>query len=467
MTRLVTSRMNDQIAHPASFRDPSGFVFKEGNGIFRRINPIYFANYSKLMNSGLYSELIAQNLLIPHAQTSKDDEKIIIQPDKIPFILYPYEWSFLQLKDAALLTLSIQRIALEKDMVLKDATAFNIAFHEGRPIFIDTLSFEKYIDGTPWHAYGQFCSFFLAPLVMCTYVGLEAPTLLATYIDGLPLELVSNSLPLRSRLKPLTLLHIHGLAKYQRRYRRSFASSSESGVSKAKLLAIIDGLYEGIRALSPKIATGWADYYSRTNYQEPAFEDKKGIVCDLINESRASTIWDAGGNDGTFAREALERTKVQFAYVSDVDGGAVNSNYAIVRERRETTLLPFVADFANPSPGIGFNNEERESLTSRLKGAHIDLILALALIHHITLTNNISFEMSASYFAQISNKLIIEFPDVDDSWVNKLLSGKRTFKEHFAFYGIDNFENAYSRHFTLKSKRQIKGTKRTIFFWEK
>lgn len=459
--------MNKKTVHAGSFRDPSGFVFKKGKDIFRQINPIYFDNYKKLIGSGLYENLVEKALLVPHNEISRDNDKIIIQPEKINFIVYPYEWSFLQLKDAALLTLKIQREALKKGMTLKDATAFNVTFNKGRPVFIDTLSFERYIEGKPWKAYGQFCSFFVAPLVMCKYVGPDSTTLLARYIDGLPLDFVCAALPLRSRLKPLALFHIHMLAKYQKKYLGRFAASREAGVSKAKLLAILDGLYEGIRTLSPNLTTEWEDYYSITNYDESSFQEKKRLVYDLIEDSGATTIWDVGGNDGTFSRGALENTRVNFAYVSDVDGNAVNSNYAMIREHGEKNLLPFVADFANPSPGIGFDNRERESLTSRLKNADIDLILALAFIHHITLTNNISFDMSAAYFANISRKLIIEFPDVDDSWVDKLLSSKREFRGHFSFYGIENFEKEYSKYFTLKCKRPIKGTRRTIFFWER
>ena len=459
--------MKNKTAHAASFRDPSGFVFKKGEDIFRQINPIYFDNYRKLMESGLYENLVEKALLVPHNEISKDNEKIIIQPEQLRFIIYPYEWSFLQLKDAALLTLTIQREALKKGMTLKDATAFNVTFDKGRPVFIDTLSFESYTEGKPWTAYGQFCSFFVAPLVMCKYVSLDSPRLLARYIDGLPLDFVAAALPLRSRLKPLALFHIHLLAKYQKKYVGSFAASREAGVSKAKLLAILGGLYEGIRTLSPTLTTEWGEYYSVTNYDESSFQEKKRLVYDLIEEAGATTIWDVGGNDGTFSRGALENTGLRFAYVSDVDGNAVNSNYATIREQGEKNVLPFVADFANPSPGIGFDNRERESLTSRLKNAEIDLILALAFIHHITLTHNISFGMSAAYFAKISRKLIIEFPDVGDSWVDKLLSAKRGFRDHFSFYGIENFEKEYAKHFTLKCKRPIKDTKRTIFFWER
>ena len=158
--------MTNTERHPASFRDPSGFVFKKNNEIFRKINPIYFRQYDRFMKSGLYEELSHKKLIIDHNEDYRNDKEIIIKPRHIDFISYPCEWSFEQLRDAALLTLNIQKIALKYDFLLKDATAYNVTFHNGRPCFIDTLSFDFYKNGAPWNAYGQFISHFLSPLLL-------------------------------------------------------------------------------------------------------------------------------------------------------------------------------------------------------------------------------------------------------------------------------------------------------------
>ena len=119
-------------------------------------------------------QLITREWLVPHTEITEyhqdlPPDKIIIKPERIPFISYPYEWSFSQLKDAARLTLQIQKFALEKGLSLKDCSAYNIQFFRGRPILIDTLSFERYREGEPWAAYRQFCQHFLAPLALISY----------------------------------------------------------------------------------------------------------------------------------------------------------------------------------------------------------------------------------------------------------------------------------------------------------
>ncbi|MBT8256553.1 MAG: class I SAM-dependent methyltransferase, partial [Bacteroidia bacterium] len=152
--------------HQASFRDPSGYMFHDGNTLRRVIQPIYFPQYNKLKASGFYDTLIKKGLLIGHEETSASEEKIIITPEHIPFITNPYEWSFEQFKHAALLTLQIQKYALSKGFILKDASAYNVTFHRGKPIFIDTLSFDFYEENTPWRAYKQFITHFFGPLVL-------------------------------------------------------------------------------------------------------------------------------------------------------------------------------------------------------------------------------------------------------------------------------------------------------------
>jgi hypothetical protein len=142
----------------ASFRDPSGFLFQRDGHLYRQVNQVCQADYDRLISSSLYQKLVKQRLLIPHAEmtvapAAPEISYKVIQPERIPFISYPYEWSFSQLKDAALLTLKIHRVALQAGMVLKDASAYNIQFMHGAPILIDTLSFAAYHPGDPWVAY--------------------------------------------------------------------------------------------------------------------------------------------------------------------------------------------------------------------------------------------------------------------------------------------------------------------------
>ena len=159
---------------PSSFRDPSGFLFYRDDVLYRQINQSYKDDYDHLMTSGLYEELVNSKLLIPHQPSDdttfySDDAYKIIRPEPIPFLSYPYEWSFSQLKQAALTTLEIQKIAMDFGMTLKDCSAYNIQFNDCKPVLIDTLSFERYYVGNIWKAYQQF----LLPL-SCTS-GIDGP----------------------------------------------------------------------------------------------------------------------------------------------------------------------------------------------------------------------------------------------------------------------------------------------------
>ena len=212
---------------PSSFRDPSGFIFTHNNILYRQVNQCYAADFDQLTDSGLYDALVKSEYLIPHEVLTDDDASAlssatgvyrIIKPQPILTISYPYEWCFSQLKDAALLTLKIQLIAMRFGMTLKDASAYNIQFYHGKPVFIDTLSFEKYEEGKPWVSYKQFCQHFLAPLALMSRTDVRLSQLMRNYIDGIPLDLASRLLSKRSYLNFSLLSHIHLHAKTQQKF---------------------------------------------------------------------------------------------------------------------------------------------------------------------------------------------------------------------------------------------------------
>ena len=197
-----------------SFRDNSGHIFRKNNIVFRQVNGTYKSHYDFLISSGLYQRLTSESLLVAHQEqlignfdVDKNVYKIL-KPDHINFISHPYSWSFSMLKDAALLTLKVQKIAIEHGMILKDATAFNVQFIGSKPIFIDTLSFEIYDSSSPWNAYRQFCQHFLAPLALMAYTDISLNKFLINYIDGIPLELTVKLLPFRSRLNISLNIHL-------------------------------------------------------------------------------------------------------------------------------------------------------------------------------------------------------------------------------------------------------------------
>lgn len=452
--------------HAASFRDPSGHMFYDGDTLRRVINPIYFPQYQKLKDSGFFQTLSDKALLIQHEETFVSEEKIVITPEVIPFITNPYEWSFEQYKHAALHTLMIQKYALSKGFILKDASAYNIAFHKGKPIFIDTLSFDFYEEGTPWRAYKQFITHFFGPLVLAKYHGAEIFKMMQTHIDGIPVKLIASMLPAKTKLSSTLYTNIHLLAKMERKHSDDYkAETKVAGLSKKAQGNILESLFEFIKKLDLNEVTEWGDYYTKTNYEAAAFNAKKELIQGWIADLNPKKLIDLGGNDGTFARTVID--KVPHVIVTDVDSAAIDQNYREGRKNSEENMVTFVSDVLQPAPGIGFNNTERASLIERLKQYNPDISMALALIHHITLSGNVPFDKSAAFFAAFSNYLIIEFPTRKDSWVESLLVRKREFMNHFDFYNESNFEEGYKEYFTLEKKEIVAGTHRVLYLYKK
>ena len=414
------------------------------------------------MNSHLYDSLIKDGLLIPHKETSDDDKKDpdiykILKPDLIPFISYPYEWCFSQLKEAALLTLKIQKIALECGMTLKDASAYNIQFRDYRPVLIDTLSFEKYHEGSPWIAYRQFCQHFLAPLSLMSYKDIRLNQLQRIYIDGIPLDLASKLLPWHTRFKFSLLTHIHLHSKTQD-YFKDKQPVKKGHVSKLSLLGLIDNLENAIKALKPKIQNpyGWSDYYDKSNYSDEAFNHKKEIVSLFLDQIKPKTVWDLGANTGIFSR--IASSKSIFTVSFDIDHEAVELNYLESLRKREANIIPLVLDLTNPSPGIGWQNKERLPITER--GPSADCVMALALIHHLAIANNLPLSMIANYLASLGKYLIIEFVPKEDSQVKRMLS---TREDIFPDYTLNEFENHFSNFFIIQGSTSVKDSGRSLY----
>lgn len=441
-----------------SFRDPSGFVFCDKERLLRQINPIYFDIYNALKDGGIFEKLWSSDLLIKHQEVSRSSDKIIIQPEIIPFVTYPYEWSFGQLKDAALLTLELQKTLLNHGFSLKDASAYNVQFVGYKPIFIDTLSIEPYKEG-PWIAFGQFCKHFLYPLMLMSKLDLRFNHLLKLWIDGIPPEVVNELLPCSKIFSLNYWFYVKFLCNAQKKAQHARKKISVS-LSKNQLLRVIDGLKYAIGRLHTKgKKTEWGDYYTFTNYSNDALEEKSKIVSNLIDKIHPHTVWDLGANNGRFSRLASEKGIYTLAF--DIDPIAVEKNYRTARQKKESCILPLLQDLANPSPGIGWSNEERVPIEQR---GTADACMALALVHHLAIGNNVPFPNIASYFSKLCRHLIIEFIPKEDSKVQELLLNRQDIFEHYTQF---HFEESFLHHFTLEERIPIKGSLRTLYWLKK
>ena len=449
----------------SSFRDKSGFLFYQNNILYRLIDISYKEHYDHLINSELYNKLSEKNLLIAHEEINDlkldHDYYKIIKPEKIPFISYPYEWSFSQLKDAALLTLRIQKGAMKYGMTLKDGSAYNIQFLNGKPILIDTLSFELYEDGQIWKPYKQFCQHFLAPLALMSKKDIRLNLLSKTFIDGIPLDLTAKLLPKTTFGNFGLMAHIHAHAKSQKHYEdKEDTTIKEQTISKRSFEGLIENLESSIKKMTwNEDKTEWGDYYSDTNYSEKSFEEKKKIISSAIETINPKIVWDLGANTGIFSRLASNQGINTISF--DIDPLAVERNYLESTKNNEQNILPLISDLTNPSSNIGWNNDERQSFLER---GPADLVFALALVHHLAISNNVPINKIAEFFSTISKSLIIEFIPKSDSQVKRLLS---TREDIFENYNEQNFEEEFSKFFKIISSKKLDDSQRTIYIMEK
>lgn len=462
MTTSLQPNNTEQLS--ASFRDPSGFLFSRNGILYRQINRAYEKEYVQLIDSGLYEKLIKAGLLIPHVEVDQAPAESeaafkIIQPERVPFISYPYEWSFGELKSAALTTLWIQKRALKVGMSLKDASAYNIQFVRGKATLIDTLSFEMYQEGEPWVAYRQFCQHFLAPLALMALKDVRLNQLLRVYIDGVPLDLASELLPGKTRLNIGLLTHIHLHAGAQKKYSDADVKLRGGMMSKQAMTGLIDSLETTIQKLdwTPR-GTEWENYYDITNYSDTAFEHKKQLVSAWTKRINPQLIWDLGANNGVFSRVAGEGGAYVIAF--DIDPAAVEQNYRQIKKEKTENILPLLLDLTNPSPAIGWANAERDSFGSR---GPADMVLALAVIHHLAISNNVPLPQLAEFFAQTGQWLVIEFVSKEDSQVQKLLSSR---KDIFPNYTRAGFEAAFEEKYVIHEAVEIREAERVLYLME-
>jgi hypothetical protein len=443
-----------------SFRDPSGFVFVRDGVLYRQVNECYRPHYDRLKESGLGADLTERGWLVRHDELPGDSAAPggykLLQPERIPFISYPYEWSFSQLRDAALLTLRIQQRAMKFGMSLKDASAYNVQFLRGAPVFIDTLSFEAGAEGKPWVAYRQFCQHFLAPLALMAYRDVRLNQLFRVFVHGVPLDLASSLLPRLTRLRPSLAMHVHLHARAQKRYSARPAAARGRRLSQTALQGVIESLANAVRRLHWKPeGTEWANYYEETNYSEPAIADKERLVGQMITRLRPRLLWDLGANVGRFSRLASRQGIETIAF--DIDPAAVERNYLDGRAKKDQHLLPLVADLTNPSTGLGWAGTERLSLEQR---GPADLVLALALVHHLAVGNNVPLANISEWLARIARGLVIEFVPKSDSQVQRMLASR---EDIFDEYSPAGFEAAFARHFIVEAKEPIAGTQRVLY----
>lgn len=427
-------------ADPGSFRDPGGRVFVDGDRVLRAIYPSSGREYEAFRNSGLLDNLVASGRLLeseeidPRSSSAGANAEFLLQHPRLPFVSYPYEWSFSLHKRAALLQLDLLLEALERGFTLSDATAYNIQFLGCEARFIDHLSFRRYRDGEIWAAHRQFCMQFLNPLVMWSRLGVAPNSWFRGSLEGIPPEDLSRLLRLRDRLSWTILAHVSAQGAAERRAKTGeYASAgANTKLPRDAFKAMLLGLRSFVS--NSKLPAGrsvWDAYPTHNSYRTDETEAKHRFVSRMVEATKPALLFDLGCNTGDYAATAL-RSGARYVVGFDFDFGALER--AVERASREKLpFLPLWLDATNPSPAQGWNEHERLGFGDRAKGG---AVLALAFIHHLAIAKNIPLDRAVDWIMSVAPVGVVEFPPKSDPMVQRLLARR---EDIFANYDEGNF----------------------------
>ena len=460
---------------PGSFRDRDSRVVLAGDAVYRLLSESGERDWSALKDSGLLEKLVAEGRVV---ETEEADLALVPQEvrdalpggaskllrhQRVPFVSYPYEWTFSMLQDAALLQLDLQLAAIDEGLTLKDATPYNVQFRGGMPTFIDLGSFEPLQPGEPWVGYRQFCMLYLYPLLFQAYKDIPFHPWLRGSIDGIPPATAASVFSLRDRFRRGVFMHAVMHARLERRSQAREGGDVKQELKKANFKP--EMIKANLRSLRKLVAglrwktgeTAWTGYRQDNTYSDEDAARKQAFVSAAAAEIRPGLSWDMGCNDGAYARLAAEHTSDQVV-AFDFDHATVEALYRSLREEGNTAILPLVGNLSDPSPGLGWRGSERRRLEER---GRPDLVLALALIHHVSITANVPIAEFLGWLRDLGGAVVIEFPHRDDPMVKRLLSGKAA--DANADYDHENFVRELKSRFRVEREEQLPSGTRTLY----
>ena len=463
-------------ANYISYKDTAARVVLQEGIYYRYIFNEYKKEYDNLMQSGLYEALKSKGYLISHSEINyKDGDSTIYKqllPEQIHFQSYPFCWSYTQWRKAIIAYLEINKIALKYGMLLKDATPFNFYFKEGRAILLDTSSFIFFKEGASWLAYKQFCSEFLSPVALMHYNGQIWSGMVKANLKGMPLSFVSKQLPLKSWFNLSCLLHIHMHAKYANtegsiEEENKSKSKVQEGFSKEKLLSLTDMILNTLKTWKQayNINKHWHSYYE-SDIESPIYlNQKEEIIKNWLNTLKPKTVIDLGANTGRFSFLAAKQVEQVIAIESDYN--CVDAiEYAIATGAIKNIVVGQM-DLSETTPNFGILEKEYNSIFKRVSNIHLipSIVMGLAIIHHLHITNYLSFGQIAELLSKFNSKyLIIEFVPIQDSKVQLLIKNKQ---RDFSSYTQENFTAALLQYFKLIEVKKMEGTDRELLLLEK
>ena len=435
---------------PASFRDPAARVLRHDGQILRYLTPAAWRDFERLSSTRFYREFTDAGRLVATTEASRaqipqlsDPWVAVLRHQTIPVVSYPYEWCFSMLQDAALLQIDLLLAALDEGMTLKDATPFNIQWIGTRPVFIDIGSFTAAAPGEPWAGYRQFCEMFLYPLFLQAYKDVPFHPWLRGSLEGVEAEHINRLMSARDRLRPGVFPHVYLLSKLQARYastpRNVRKDLRAAGFTAALITHNVRRMRHLVAGLTWRRARStWSEYADGTTYDQTDRARKKQFV---LRAARSAP------------RACADRV-----IAVDADHLAIERLYRALKGEHDSTILPLVGNLTDPSPGLGWRHQERQTLEARSRP---DLILALALIHHLSVGRNVPLPELVAWFASFEADVVIEFVAPQDAMVAQLVRNREALASG---YTQDRFEACVAEHFVIAATERLQSGTRTMYY---
>lgn len=454
---------------PGSFRDVAGNVYEVDGRIFRTVNPCACKDFEAVRDSGVVAESIANGFLITSNNVEPGDRPAtipdtpyLIEHERIPYVSYPYEWSFSQLKAAALHHLDFQIFLFERGVTLSDAAAYNIQFYNAKPIFIDLLSLKPYSEGELWLGHRQFCEQFLNPLLIRSLVGIPHNSWYRGALEGIATADLAKIVPLRKRLSWNILSQVILQAKLDKGALRNPVRAIEKAKSTKKLSksayrGFLFQMRNWIAKLSPSgtANTVWGDYAHTHTYSDEEAVTKKNFIANFAKDTMPDMLIDLGCNTGEYSVAALEGGAGRVIGF-DFDQHAVDIAYSRAVENK-LSFLPLLLDASNPSPNQGWRQMERQGFNKRTKA---DAVVALAFVHHLAIAKNVPMDQVIDWIVDIAPHGVIEFVPKSDPTVQTMLALRR---DIFDDYTEKSFKAHLERRATILNSQVISNSGRTMY----
>lgn len=471
----MNHRESSACAVQGSYRDPAGRVYQRENRIFRTVTSQGAEAYAVLKESGFIRDLVLKGRLVPFSEAPLNslgdavphgDVIAILEHERLSFISHPYEWTFGALKSAALCHLDVQLDALEHDISLVDASAYNIQFQGANPIFIDHLSFRPYEEGELWGGHRQFCEQFLNPLLLQAILGLSFNEWYRGCMEGISGAKLMRLLPKRSYLSFRTMTHVILPALFERRLLAQPSTATSRNLKAGKLhrsafRSMLTGLRTWIESLEPRDSgpTQWDYYESDNSYSDSEVQIKCKVVADFASKARPNILWDLGCNSGFYSSVALNNGAES---VIGFDADTVALEKAFRRAQDENlNFIPLYQNFVNPSSDQGWKQNERQGLKAR---RNADGVLALALLHHLAIGNNIPLDDAIAWIIESAPTGVIEFVPRSDPMIKKMLQNR---KNIFDSYSEEIFVNSVTSLAKIVSSQQVSENGRLLVWYSR